>query len=172
MNDWREPLWSSTQWHNYWKDMAPVLQREQPRGAHIADLITPDGCVIEVQHKSMSATEISGRELDHGNMVWNFDARHLYRSGRLAITGSLNGLVTFRWKNHRRTIRSCRRPIFLDLWTMKGTSERVVLKVGQLQRDGRGTAHVIPHHSMRLWISAGIPYRPLTDLPYYRGPLR
>ncbi|MFE2325335.1 hypothetical protein ACFXD5_15675 [Streptomyces sp. NPDC059385] len=158
-------LLTSTEWHAYWKDTVDVNHREQPRGAHIADIVTLDGCAVEVQHKSMSATKISGRELDHGHMKWIWDARDAYRAGRLTITGFNNGFVTFHWKNVRRNIRACRREIFLDLWNLGDTNTRVLLRVQNLDASGKGTGHLITHHSMRLWITIGIPLRPMNTLP-------
>ncbi len=156
---------SSAEWHDYWKGMVDVTQREQPRGAHIADVVAANGCVVEVQHASMSPTRITGRELDHGHMIWMWDGRAFYRTGKLEITSFETGTVTFRWKNHRRNLRSCRRPVFLDLWTLGQSNVRVVLRIELLREDGSGVGHLITHHAMRLWMACGIPYKPLAELP-------
>ncbi|ALO97710.1 hypothetical protein [Streptomyces griseosporeus] len=158
-------LASSREWHDYWKEFVPVEQREQRRGAHIADVVTACGCVVEVQHQSMSPTKIGGRELDHGYMVWIWDVREAYVLRNLGITGFNRGFTTFRWKNHRRNLRACRRPVFLDLGYLRGTTMRTVIKVEKLEKDGRGTGHLITHHAMRMWMAAGISYRPLPALP-------
>ncbi|MGW2331631.1 hypothetical protein ACWC5C_38600 [Streptomyces sp. NPDC001700] len=158
-------LLSSAAWHDYWKNMVPTNQREQRRGAHIADIVTIEGCVVEVQHASMSPTKIGGRELDHGHMVWLWDARSAYLSGQLTLTGVHAGLVTFRWRNHRRNLRACRRTIYLDLGHLSGTRQRAVLKVLSFGEDGMGTGHLLSHHALRLWMTCGISPRPLASLP-------
>jgi hypothetical protein len=156
---------SSRDWHDYWKDFVPARQREQARGAHIADVVTACGCVVEIQHDSMSPTKIGGRELDHGHMVWVWDVREAYHARHLKITGFNCGVATFRWRNHRRNLRACRRPMFLDLGQLSGTSQRVVIKTETFTEGGYGSGRLISHHAMRLWMAAGIPYRQLQTLP-------
>ncbi len=162
-------IYSSTQWHDYWKLMVPASQREQRRGNHIADLIAADECVVEIQHASMSPTKIMGRELDHGHMVWIWDGRAAYASGALSLTSFADGIVSFRWKNQRRNLRTCRRPYFLDLWMLGESGERVLLKVDILNEDGTGSGQLVTHDIMRLWIVSGLPRRPLAELPEGSG---
>ncbi|MFB8352925.1 hypothetical protein [Streptomyces niveus] len=156
---------SSTQWHDHWKSTVPATQREQRRGSHIADVIAADGCAVEIQHASMSPTKIMGRELDLGHMVWVWDGRSAYASGALSLTAFADGIVSFRWRNQRRNLRTCRRPCFLDLWTLGESRERVLLKVGILNEDGTGSGQLVTHDIMRLWIVSGLPCRPLAELP-------
>ncbi|MFD6076257.1 hypothetical protein ACFWG5_11825 [Streptomyces hydrogenans] len=156
---------SSAEWHDRWKRMVDVSQREQRRGAHIADIVTVDGCVVEIQHASMSPTKIEGRELDHGHMVWVWDARQAFSSGQLQVTCLNGAVVSFRWRNHRRNLRSCRRTQFLDLGRLTPDGPAVVLRIEQFNEDGTGLGSLISHHSMRLWMTCGIKYRPLTEVP-------
>ncbi|MFF7400576.1 hypothetical protein [Streptomyces murinus] len=157
--------YSSVQWHDDWKTAVPASRREQRRGSHIADIIAADSCVVEIQHAGMSPTKIMGRELDHGYMVWIWDARSAYASGALSLTAFADGVVGFRWKNHRRSLRTCRRPYFLDLWTLGGSGVRVLLKVNVLNEDGTGSGQLFTHHAMRLWMACGVPLQPLAELP-------
>jgi len=142
-----------------------ATQREQRRGNHIADVIAAGGCVVEIQHASMSPTKIMGRELDHGHMVWIWDGRSAYASGALSLAAFAGGIVSFRWKNQRRNLRTCRRPCFLDLWALGESGQRMLLKVDVLNEDGTGSGQLVAHDIMRLWIVSGLPRRPLAELP-------
>ena len=44
---------------------------------HIADIKTPGGFVVEVQHSPIAAHEVLSRERYYKNMIWIVDARHL-----------------------------------------------------------------------------------------------
>ena len=86
-------LWweNETPWHREWKELFPESYREishtGPDGEiHRADIKTPKGIVIEVQHSSMSDAERLSREAFYQNMVWivdgapflqNFDIYHV-----------------------------------------------------------------------------------------------
>lgn len=86
-------LWweNETPWHREWKELFPESFREishiAPDGEiHRADIKTPNGIVIEVQHSSMSDAERLSREAFYQNMVWiidgtpfiqNFDLYHV-----------------------------------------------------------------------------------------------
>ncbi|MFC1407131.1 MULTISPECIES: hypothetical protein [Streptacidiphilus] len=158
-------LSDSMLWHNYWLGMVGPRQREQRRGEHRADIVTVTGCVVEVQHASMSPTQIDGREREHGHMMWIWDGREFYQSGRLQLASFNGGVVQFHWRNPRRTMRACRRTVLLDLWQVGETGERMVLQVDALGEDGRGEGRLITHRALRLWMVSGIEYRSLTELP-------
>lgn len=162
---------SSAAWHGYWLGMVKPAQREQKRGEHRADIVSADGCVVEIQHASMSPTKIAGRELDHGHMVWIWDARELYLSNRLELLTFDAGVVRFQWRNQRRNLRACRRPVYLDLWELGNSGTRVVLNVETLDENGFGLGRLVTHQSMRLWMACGIPHRPLLELPGTGGTL-
>lgn len=86
-----DPWWENeTLWHREWKNRFPADCREishvAPDGEiHRADIKTPTGIVIEVQHSAMTDAERSSREAFYGNLVWvvdgsgfrqNFDIYH------------------------------------------------------------------------------------------------
>ena len=77
---WQE---SETDWHRYWKDAFPVEQQEvvhidaRTGEKHIADVKTPRGIVVEVQHSPIAETEVQSRENFYRKMIWIVDARHL-----------------------------------------------------------------------------------------------
>jgi len=108
---WAEP---DSAWHLAWQACAPADRTEVPIGNHRADIITPDGRVVEVQHSHLPVADIAAREAHYGRMAWLWDAREAYEAERL----TLNPRATwtgFRWKHPRKSIASCRRPVFLDL---------------------------------------------------------
>ena len=83
---WQE---SETDWHRYWKDAFPVDCQEvvhvgdMTHEKHIADVKTPGGFVVEVQHSPIAEHERLSRERFYKNMIWIVDARHL--AGRFCI---------------------------------------------------------------------------------------
>ncbi|MFF4234043.1 hypothetical protein, partial [Streptomyces sp. NPDC001820] len=90
-------------------------------------------------------------------------------SGALSLTAFADGIVSFRWKNQRRNLRTCRRPCFLDLWTLGESGERVLLKVDILNEDGTGSGQLFTHDAVRLCIVCGLPRRCLAELPASSG---
>ncbi len=76
-----DPWWENeTAWHRNWKNLFPEHCREichtAPDGEiHRADIKTPTGIVIEVQHSSMTDAERLSRESFYGNLVWIVDGR-------------------------------------------------------------------------------------------------
>ena len=77
---WHE---SETDWHRYWKDAFPADCQEvvhvddRTLEKHIADVMTPGGFVVEVQHSPITEHEALSRERFYKNMIWIVDARHL-----------------------------------------------------------------------------------------------
>ena len=112
-DEWSEP---DSGWHRGWQNLFPGNRREVVIGRHRADVVTPDGLVVELQHSSLSTYEIAERETFYGRMVWVFDAAEAYESDRLNIRRPAGKTYqTFRWKHPRKSIAACRRPAFLDL---------------------------------------------------------
>jgi competence protein CoiA len=76
-----DPWWENeTQWHREWKSRFPENCREinhvAPVGEiHRADIRTPTGIYIEIQHSSMTDAESQAREAFYGNLVWVVDGR-------------------------------------------------------------------------------------------------
>jgi len=75
-DEWYEP---ETDWHRFWKSLVPKEWCEQvikKNGEiHRADILTPTGLVIELQHSPISPDEIEEREEFYENMIWLFDCR-------------------------------------------------------------------------------------------------
>jgi competence protein CoiA len=76
-----DPWWENeTPWHREWKNRFPESCREvvhlAPDGEiHRADIKTPTGIAIEVQHSAMTDAERISREAFYGNLVWVIDGR-------------------------------------------------------------------------------------------------
>lgn len=70
-----DPWWENeTPWHREWKNLYPISCREVSHTAedgeiHRADVKTPTGIVIELQHSAMSAEERISREAFYHNLV-------------------------------------------------------------------------------------------------------
>lgn len=76
-----DPWWENeTDWHREWKSYFPENCREISHVAedgeiHRADIKTPTGIIIEVQHSSMTDAERMAREAFYGNLLWIVDGR-------------------------------------------------------------------------------------------------
>lgn len=76
-----DPWWENeTDWHRAWKNLFPSQCREVSHTAsdgeiHRADIKSPSGLFIEVQHSAMTGAERSSRERFYKNLVWIVDAR-------------------------------------------------------------------------------------------------
>lgn len=112
---WAEPM---TEWHREWQGEFPLEQQEVVMGPHRADVVTADGDILEFQHSSISPAEIAEREAFYGDrLFWVFDVTDAYETGRFELrppSGS-GTRWTFRWKQPRKSIAACRRPVYLDL---------------------------------------------------------
>lgn len=75
---WHE---AETDWHLIWKDAFPSdcqesVQIDENTGEkHVADVKTPSGVIVEVQHSRISEYELRSRENFYGDMIWVVDAR-------------------------------------------------------------------------------------------------
>jgi hypothetical protein len=76
-----DPWWENeTDWHRSWKSLFPFewleVSHVAPDGEiHRADIKTPNGIVVEVQHSAMSDAERLSREVFYKNLVWVIDGR-------------------------------------------------------------------------------------------------
>ena len=107
-----DPWWENeTQWHRDWKNLFPIECREVSHTAadgeiHRADIKTPTGIIIEIQHSSMTDAERQSRENFYGNLVWvvdgsvfrkNFDIYHGLPDPKSELA---RDLVWFKAKRH------------------------------------------------------------------------
>ena len=81
-----DPWWENeTDWHREWKSKFPEECREVSHTApvgeiHRADIKTPTGIVIEVQHSTMTDQERESRESFYRNLIWILDGRSFKKS--------------------------------------------------------------------------------------------
>jgi hypothetical protein len=119
-----DPWWENeTEWHRAWKSLFPPECREishvAPDGEiHRADIKTPTGIVIEVQHSAMTDAERQSREAFYGNLVWvidgrgfrdNFDVYHLLPDPASEVAQDLV------WVKASRPMQGAARGIFFRL---------------------------------------------------------
>ncbi len=119
-----DPWWENeTPWHREWKNLFPPNCREvshvAPDGeVHRADIKTPTGIVVEVQHSSMTDAERISREEFYGNLVWvidgrgfveNFDIYHCLPDPASEVAKDLI------WLKAERTAQAAARGLYLRL---------------------------------------------------------
>lgn len=75
-----DPWWENeTEWHRSWKNRFPENCREISHvdnvtgEIHRADIKTPTGIIVEIQHSNISENEKISREKFYKNMVWIID---------------------------------------------------------------------------------------------------
>lgn len=71
---WRQGM---TEWHRSWQELWDAerneVRMERDGVVHIADVVTTDGMVVELQHSDLSREDVLAREAFYGNMTWVFD---------------------------------------------------------------------------------------------------
>ena len=131
---WRE---AETEWHRYWKSLVPAscveVTIEKNGERHRADIVTPKGTVVELQHSTLGVDKIEQREKFYGRMIWLFDVREArpdpkydprWYSGkipinlvaiRLRLRKNEKGYHTFRWYHPRKSIAYASAETYLDV---------------------------------------------------------
>jgi hypothetical protein len=100
---WSEPIGP---WHLRWQSLVRREFIEVVKGPHRADIFN-GRTVVELQHSSIGAEDITAREAFYGDMVWMFDATH-----RFAYVKS--GERSFFSFGQAKHIGLCKKPVFLD----------------------------------------------------------
>lgn len=119
-------------WHLAWQRAHPDDWCERVIGCHRADLLTPEGLVVEFQHSPLSPAEIYEREhyyREHApqGMLWVWDARAFAKRIEVTWFERETGEIRFRWKCPRKSIMTCRARQWWDLgegWALKSVSAR------------------------------------------------
>ena len=119
-----DPWWENeTSWHRSWKGLFPEDCREVVHVAaddeiHRADIRTPTGIYVEVQHSAITDAERLSREQFYGNLVWvidaapfrkNFDIFHVLPHPDSALAADLI------WYKSKREMQGAAGGIFLRL---------------------------------------------------------
>jgi hypothetical protein len=163
---WYEPM---TAWHLGWQHAVPKERREVVMGPHRADAVTGGRAawVVELQHSPISVGDIAAREKFYGRMIWLFNARKAVQARRsadlfsrqwrytltdpgLGVGASDDARLWYEWGRMPLSIRTCRRPVLLDL------GDGQVLRVfGPLRSRGWGA--LAPVAEVRAWMATGRP---------------
>ena len=107
-----DPWWENeTDWHRGWKNRFPAECRERshtaPNGEiHRADIKTPTGIVIEVQHSTMTDEERESRESFYKNLLWILDGRSFQKNfhiGCMLPDPSAEWVRDVVWNQHARS---------------------------------------------------------------------
>lgn len=107
-----DPWWENeTDWHREWKNCFPEECREVSHAApdgeiHRADIKTPTGIVIEVQHSTMTDDERESRESFYRNLVWILDGRSFRKSfhlGCMLPDPASGGFEDIVWSQHAKS---------------------------------------------------------------------
>jgi hypothetical protein len=130
---------SESRWHSFWKRLAYPDCREVTIGPHRADIKSGDR-VIELQHSSISSTEIRKREEFYGNMVWIVDGSVFLKNFSIRPK---EGYVTFRWKHPHKGWFAATKPIYIDF------GSGCLLEVKKLHAE-------VPCGGWGLWRDAGV----------------
>ncbi|WP_234181164.1 competence protein CoiA [Sphingopyxis sp. NFH-91] len=119
-----DPWWENeTLWHREWKALFPEECREIHHvdgggEIHRADIKTPGGIYIEVQHSAMTDAERLSREAFYKNLVWivdgrsfvaNFDIYHMLPDPGSVLASDLV------WQKAKRQWRGAADGIFLSV---------------------------------------------------------
>lgn len=117
-----EDAWAEeSDWHLAWKEWAlgigwnveVPIERDGKR--HRADIFTPSGYVIELQHSPLSTTEIAERERFYDKMVWIWDVESAYERFTFKDERASGPLeIKFRWKRPRWSLCAVTKPLYLD----------------------------------------------------------
>ena len=106
-----------------WKDAFPpdrqeLVQIDENTGEkHVADVKTPCGVVVEVQHSRISEHELRSREAFYGDMVWIVDARDVGRMTTSALVGVEPIAYGFKILDRTTLVKrwsSADRPVYFD----------------------------------------------------------
>lgn len=132
-----DPWWEGeTEWHRRWKGYFPEECREVSHTAadgevHRADIKTPTGIVIEVQHSTMTDQERESRELFYPELIWIVDGRGFRSSfelGRMLPDPGLAGWDDIIWfQGPRRAFPGCPKEIEASVplfWRISEAAQR------------------------------------------------
>ncbi len=135
---WHE---AETDWHLMWKDAFPtdcqeIVQIDEKTGEkHVADVRTPGGVVVEVQHSRISDDELRSREDFYDDMIWIVDARDVVWTTSRELVSLAPMSYDFQVLSRSTLLTrwcSARRPVYLD-------------NTAPVYRDSeRGTLWVLP----------------------------
>ena len=101
-----------SEWHSAWQELFPDKWIEVRMPPHSADVRTPAGLVLEIQHSPIGR-EAADREAFYGDMVWVVDASG-WRITWDAPDTLDDGYVGFHFVTRKPSLRAFKKPTFLD----------------------------------------------------------
>ena len=119
---WNE---GESEWHLGWKTKATEDRCEVVMGNHRADIVSPCGHVIELQHSSLTPEQVRKREEHYGKMVWMIDGSEF--RDRLEFWKH-DTYWTFKWSHVRKWMLEIHKPMMWDLGTVLGSDDLFVVK--------------------------------------------
>jgi hypothetical protein len=105
------------EWHREWKSLAREGTQEiaHPLGKRRADVLAPGGFAVEFQASPLTVEEVRAREADWDRkLVWIFDAREAYTTGRLSVNGYGKSRKLF-WRRAPERIKGVTCPTYYDV---------------------------------------------------------
>ena len=114
---------AETDWHLMWKDAFPsdcqeLVQIDENTGEkHVADVKTPSGVVVEVQHSRISEDELRSREDFYSDMIWIVDARDVvWMTSRdlVSVEPIAYGSMLLNRTTLLKRWSSAKRPVYFD----------------------------------------------------------
>lgn len=119
--------WSDgeTEWHLGWKQNFPKesveVHIDRDGVKHYADVLTPKGVVIELQHSPISPDVIKEREQFYGNMIWVFDLRvqHEHKRLQIYLRSTADGAARFMWFRPKKSFEYITKEMYWDFGSDK-----------------------------------------------------
>ena len=104
-----------TRWHLAWKSRFPkhCIEQRVTRGDvwHVADVLLPDGIVIEFQHSPISPVDIAKREEFYQRVIWVLDVKDAADRFNFRQEGNE---IKFKWDLPRSSFEHSAAPVILD----------------------------------------------------------
>jgi hypothetical protein len=161
-----DPWWENeTQWHRDWKALFPADCREVSHTApdgevHRADIRTPSGIYIEVQHSAMADAERISREMFYKNLVWvldgstfrkNFEFHHLLPDPSAEIAHDL------KWYQAELNMHGSNHGLFVRRSDPDGCIHGIHEIQDQIDKAYRGHHQYVWKRPHKTWLSAKCP---------------
>ncbi|MFY0690448.1 MAG: hypothetical protein JXR14_00845 [Paracoccaceae bacterium] len=184
-----DPWWEpETEWHRRWKEQFPeewqeIGRRDKTGELHVADILTPEGMVLEFQHSHIDREEVEKRTNFHKNICWVIDGLRLKTSLpqfddalRYGIRRPSGNVPVFElFLSHSRLLRKwsgLNAPITIDfggdaIWVIGANLERSVL-VYAIHRSNL----VEQFKASNIPPAVEVRYNQRTVSTGYRGPVR
>lgn len=138
--------------------------------SHIADIVLPDGRIIEAQTHFLDIEQLASREQTYGNMAWIYNA-HDYNAW--FIIDDTRTQYRFRWGQGKadRRFLSHTKPVYFDtgdaIWRLDSVTRRHI-KGGKGRTLWEGTRTKVAEGLLEFVekISNGEPFGPVPTMPH------